>query len=484
MGGMAGDWEPIVKAIAQDDDKMVVAELNGKLNNDTKAISSLVDALKRNSNLTAVLISGNGLPDTAVTQIITALLENNKSKVKQLDLSSNQVTEASTEIVENLRKQEVNVIVTDNPIEGALRKKRRGRKRKKAVSKSRDKIRRPSDPVDESDFVDARKQILDQRLKTLQAKEVEYQSQIEELETRVKELSRGKLSILNNVFSRKKSKTAMTVSTKSIIVTQKISEGGGSSAEIYSCLVDGWSVVMKELSTSSMSQTHIDSFSREIRLLELLPPHANIVRYLFHEVKDNFLRLFMTQYDCSLTQYYRSIKEQGERIPIKTILKILLDIIRGLEFLHAQNIMHRDLKSDNIFVLYGERKEIQLCAIGDFDTAKQVSNTKTVLGTPSWMAPEVMAASSEEGYSFPCDIYSFSMIIYELLTLQIPFSGENPMKIPMLVMQGQRPDLPTDLPSEYEILVNLYQQCSVQNPEERPLPTKIKTTLALCLANH
>jgi len=251
--------------------------------------------------------------------------------------------------------------------------------------------------------MDASKKILEGRIQALQTKEEEYLFQVEELEARIKELSKGKLAKLNTVFSPRRSKTAITVSTKSIIITQKISEGGGSSAELYSCLVDGWSVVMKELGTSTMSQASIEAFSREIRLLELMPPHPNIVRYLFHEVKDNYLRLFMTQYDCSLGSYIRAMKESGERIPLKTIYRVLLDVIRGIEYLHSQNIMHRDLKSENIFILYGERKEIQLCAIGDFDTAKQVSNTKTVLGTPSWMAPEVMAASSTEGYSFPCD---------------------------------------------------------------------------------
>eukprot|EP00339_Tiarina_fusa_P006170 CAMPEP_0117013084 /NCGR_PEP_ID=MMETSP0472-20121206/10864_1 /TAXON_ID=693140 ORGANISM="Tiarina fusus, Strain LIS" /NCGR_SAMPLE_ID=MMETSP0472 /ASSEMBLY_ACC=CAM_ASM_000603 /LENGTH=261 /DNA_ID=CAMNT_0004716299 /DNA_START=104 /DNA_END=886 /DNA_ORIENTATION=+ len=261
----------------------------------------------------------------------------------------------------------------------------------------------------------------------------------------------------------------MTVSTKSIIVTQKISEGGGSSAAIYSCLVDGWSVVMKELSTSTMSQTSVDAFSREIRLLELMPAHENIVRYLFHEVKDNYLRLFMTQYDCSLGHYIREVKEKQERVPVKTLYRILLDIIRGIEFLHSQNIMHRDLKSENIFILYGERKEIQLCAIGDFDTAKQlVADTKTVLGTPSWMAPEVMAASSAEGYSFPCDIYSFGMIIYELISLQIPFHDVNAMRIPMLVMKGTKPTVPEDLPKEYTPLVSLFEQCSANKPGDRP----------------
>ena len=365
-------------------------------------------------------LSNNSIGDQGFISICQGIIDNPKSKVKSIDFSGNDITTASSEMVEQLTGNEITLNLSENPINKKKRKrtarkdssKSSKRDKRKSTKKNKDEDKMGQDEVSEIEnqpveVIDSKRKILEARIAALEKKEEEYLSQIEELETRVKELNRGTLSKLNSgIFSSKgktKSKTAMTVSTKSIIITQKMAEGGGSSAEVYSCIVDGWLVVMKELSTSSMSQASIESFSREIRMLELLPPHENIARYLFHDVKDHCLRLFMTHYDCSLGHYIRQTRESKETISIKMIYKILLDIIRGIEFLHSHNIMHRDLKGDNIFILYGERKEIQLCAIGDFDTAKQESNTKTVLGTPAWMAPEVMAAADSNGYGFPCD---------------------------------------------------------------------------------
>ena len=284
--------------------------------------------------------------------------------------------------------------------------------RKISSSKSSDKKKSKKKSAEGSapaSMYDSRRKMLEARIAELQTMmEEEYKPQVEELEQRVKELSKGQsTAFITSIFApRKYRKKHVTLSTKSIIITQKIAAGGGSSAEIFSCIVDGWLCVMKELDTSEMNQQTIDNFSREIRLLELLPPHENIVRYLFHDLKDDKLRLFMTHYNTSLGSYIRQQAADQRLIAVKTINRILLDIIKGIEYLHSQGIIHRDLKSDNIFVLYGERKEVKNCAIGDFDTAKRVGfkeSAKTVLGTPSWMAPEVMNAHQLGSYSFPCD---------------------------------------------------------------------------------
>jgi serine/threonine protein kinase len=161
---------------------------------------------------------------------------------------------------------------------------------------------------------------------------------------------------------------------------------------------------MKELDLEYMNNEGIAAFEGEIRVLELLPHHPNIVRYLFHENKNKKLRLFMTRYSTTLN--HEIATRQPTRFPVADIRRYGLDMVRGLEFLHSHQIIHRDLKSENIFVMLNERREIIQLAIGDFDTAKKVSaknQAKTVLGTPQWMAPEVLNANEEGGYGFPAD---------------------------------------------------------------------------------
>ena len=75
------------------------------------------------------------------------------------------------------------------------------------------------------------------------------------------------------------------------------------------------------------------------------------------------------------------------------------------------------------------------------------------------------------------------MIIFELITLQAPFHNVNTMKVPMLVMQGKRPEIPDDISTNYSNLITLFEQCTSFKPEERPLPSKLKSVIALGLAN-
>jgi serine/threonine protein kinase len=92
-------------------------------------------------------------------------------------------------------------------------------------------------------------------------------------------------------------------------------------------------------------------------------------------------------------------------------------IAAGLEFLHKQKVLHRDVKPDNVLCTLDVHDEVQTLAIADFDTAKVVSRSsqaKTTIGTPSYMAPEVFS-SNQQPYDYKADVWSFGMTIYELV---------------------------------------------------------------------
>jgi serine/threonine-protein kinase Nek2 len=109
-------------------------------------------------------------------------------------------------------------------------------------------------------------------------------------------------------------------------------------------------------------------------------------------------------------------------------------------------------------------------AVGDFDTAKQLSSkikARTVLGTPAYMAPEVLDARKLGVYTFAADVFSIGMLIYELLALKPPFEELPPFKVADAIVSGQVPVLPP-LPSAYQSLVDLHVLCIRPNPQERP----------------
>jgi serine/threonine protein kinase len=128
-------------------------------------------------------------------------------------------------------------------------------------------------------------------------------------------------------------------------------------------------------------------------------------------------------------------------------------------------------------VLKNERQEMQTLAIGDFDTAKDLKHKAqavTIVGTPSFMAPEVLAGAG--AYDLKADIYSFGMVLYEMLTLQFPFHDTPMIAIAAKIMSGDRPTLP-DLDSSYEPLVDLFVQCTHLDPRKRPTTKAIKERL-------
>jgi len=153
----------------------------------------------------------------------------------------------------------------------------------------------------------------------------------------------------------------------------------------HSSTLVGWQCAMKELDIENIDDLSLTAFEGEIRLLELLPPHNNIVRYLYHERIEGKLRLYMTKYAGSLGSRLRELRKlvdagRGTIYSAKAIVKYCLDIAQGIAFLHQHNIVHRDLKSDNIFVMLNERKDIHHLAIADFDTGTSVAQSCI----PSW----------------------------------------------------------------------------------------------------
>jgi hypothetical protein len=166
---------------------------------------------------------------------------------------------------------------------------------------------------------------------------------------------------------------------------------------------------------------------------------------------------------------------------------LMLQVARGLKYLHSQRIVHRDVKSSNILVkaLTGvpelEYKEGYLSAkLADFGTSKtKISSTRfsmptSNIGTTPWMAPEVFSVDSGAvvpgrqlpAYPFKADVYSFALVCYEILTRKQPFEGEERVVLRYRIKVDRlRPELPERCPTR---LASLIQRCWEHNPRQRP----------------
>jgi serine/threonine protein kinase len=137
----------------------------------------------------------------------------------------------------------------------------------------------------------------------------------------------------------------------------------------------------------------------------------------------------------------------------------VVGIVLGMNYIHHQGVIHRDLKPDNI-LLDGELR-VRIC---DFGSSRpyEADVTMTCVGTPLYMAPEV----ADGHYDEKCDVYSFGLVLYEIITCDERFSGRGVKRRLYLDLQnGWRPDIPAGVTP---LSKNLIERCWDVNPKNRP----------------
>jgi len=229
---------------------------------------------------------------------------------------------------------------------------------------------------------------------------------------------------------------------------------------------------VKLLDLSQTPDDNVENFVKEIKLIEALE-HPNIIKYLGHDLVDGNVRCFMEYYPFSL--YMLLKRRQKDGFSLHEVAFMGREITNGLHYLHnlPSKIIHRDLKSGNILVGIDENDEVKTVKITDFDASAIMNNTQmnvTVIGTGAWMAPEVF---THEGYSVEADIWSFGMLLFEMVALKQPYHTIPPMQVPTYIVKGTLPEFPNEPNKQFEPIIEIMKLCLVVEPSLRPTATAL-----------
>ncbi|KAJ0049179.1 hypothetical protein Pint_15428 [Pistacia integerrima] len=200
-------------------------------------------------------------------------------------------------------------------------------------------------------------------------------------------------------------------------------------------------------------------FTSEVALLFRLK-HPNIITFVA-ACKKPPVFCIITEYLAggSLKKYLH--QQEPHSVPLKLVLKLALDIALGMQYLHSQGILHRDLKSENL--LLGEDMCVKVADFGISCLESQCGSAKGFTGTYRWMAPEMI---KEKHHTKKVDVYSFGIVLWELLTALTPFDNMTPEQAAFAVCQkNARPLLPPTCPGAFSHLIN---RCWSSDPHKRP----------------
>lgn len=239
-----------------------------------------------------------------------------------------------------------------------------------------------------------------------------------------------------------------------------LGEGSFGKCYLVECVSDKSRCVIKQIDIKFMSAQEKEETIKEALILQNLK-HPNIISFRdAYTTKKQKLCIVMDFADGGDLQ--SKIKERNGRPFTETqILDQFVQICLAMKHVHDRKILHRDLKSQNIFLTKSGRVKL-----GDFGIAKILSatmeNAKTMVGTPYYLSPEII---ENRPYSFKSDIWSMGVLLYELCCLKPPFEAGSIHYLALKIVKGKYPPIPKAYSQPLRTLVDRLLRV---DPDSRP----------------
>lgn len=255
------------------------------------------------------------------------------------------------------------------------------------------------------------------------------------------------------------------IDTRLLKVDKKV--GSGTFGDLYRGTYCSQDVAIKVLKAERISAEMLRDFSQEVYIMRKIR-HKNVVQFIGACTRQPNLCI-VTEF-MSKGSLYDFLHKHNGVFKLPLLLKAALDVSKGMNYLHQNNIIHRDLKTANLLM-----DENEVVKVADFGVARVQAQTGVMTaetGTYRWMAPEVI---EHKPYDHRADIFSFGIVLWELLTGELPYALLTPLQAAVGVVQkGLRPTIPKNT---HPKLADLLERCWLKNSAQRPSFSEITDIL-------
>lgn len=219
-------------------------------------------------------------------------------------------------------------------------------------------------------------------------------------------------------------------------------------------LEDGREYVIKTVRIGELPRDEQMAAINEVKLLSKMD-HDNVVRYYESFIDESGANLHIVMEYCDrgdLAGMMKRAKSRGSKsLPEERTWPIYLQILLGLHYIHTQRVLHRDMKTANVFLSSsssqggsGSGKKSLRVKIGDLGVAKLLGTTasfaNTVIGTPYYLSPELV---QDLPYNSKSDMWALGVILYECCTLHHPFDANNQCALILKIIRGKFDPVPS-----------------------------------------
>ena len=255
-------------------------------------------------------------------------------------------------------------------------------------------------------------------------------------------------------------------------VLQQLGEGSFGKAFLCKKESDGSLCVIKQVLIEGMDQKEKDDVLNESNILAKLD-HPNIIKFydVFESKKPKHMINIVTEYadGGDLSEKIKERKNKNNNFTESEILDYFTQICLAIRHIHKKKIIHRDLKSGNIFLMKNG-----FVKLGDFGIAKGFQKTmdkaKTMVGTPYYLSPEIL---ENKPYDSKSDIWALGVLLYEMMTFKMPFNANSLPMLSVKIMRGNYIPPPTIYTKDLRELV---AKCLTIDAKMRPTIDEILKT--------